>query len=395
MTARAYLASFFAFALSGLALIALVGIVVDGYGIFGTRLIPPSRFPPELRLTKHGDRITKAIEIAERQGDRILFIGDSRTQHGLDPDAPALSEVKAYNAALAAASLREQIIALDYALAHEPDIRHIVWGLSFEAFGTLIATSVDYPDSGFAGGSLASGFMHHLLAFDFFASSWKAMLQARHRVHAQMKRNGVTVYEGDPVEGPAVVKLYENELAATGRALHGPIAQEDLDAAHAQLHRRLAELKAKEIDVDLVLLPMHIWRLELFRLVGMEAQIADWKREIARTVDQLAASPGSGQLRLFDFARPHPFTEQSAFAALSPGVRRFFIETSHFYPWLGDKILAKIFDKGADGEVSPFGREIGPLSIDEDVASAKLDLDAWEATHPRDVGYVKEFIPRR
>ena len=34
--------------------------------------------------------MTKAIEIAERQGDRIVFVGDSRTQHGLDPDAPAL-----------------------------------------------------------------------------------------------------------------------------------------------------------------------------------------------------------------------------------------------------------------------------------------------------------------
>ena len=96
MTPRAYVASLLAFALLGLAVIALVGLTVDGFGLFGTRLIGASHFPPDLRLSVSGDRVTKAIEIAEREGDRVLFVGNSRTQHGLDPDAPALSGVKAY-----------------------------------------------------------------------------------------------------------------------------------------------------------------------------------------------------------------------------------------------------------------------------------------------------------
>ncbi|MFI4995408.1 MAG: hypothetical protein ACHQAQ_06455, partial [Hyphomicrobiales bacterium] len=114
VTARAYVATCAALALAGFALIATLGLVVDGYGIFGTRLIPASRFPPNLRLARGWDRVTKAIEIAERQGDKILFVGDSRTQLGLDPDAPALAGVKAYNAALVGATLAEQIVALDY-----------------------------------------------------------------------------------------------------------------------------------------------------------------------------------------------------------------------------------------------------------------------------------------
>lgn len=144
VTPRAYLTSFFTFALFGLALVAALGLAVDGFGVFGTRLIGAYHFPPNLRLSISGDRVTKAIEIAEREGDEVFFVGNSRTQHGLDPDAPALSGVKAYNAALAGASLREQIVALDYALAHEPGIRHVVWGLSLEEFPFAIATSGDY-----------------------------------------------------------------------------------------------------------------------------------------------------------------------------------------------------------------------------------------------------------
>ncbi|MBV9566757.1 MAG: hypothetical protein JO172_01335, partial [Hyphomicrobiales bacterium] len=159
MTARAYLKSFFAFALSGLALVGLVGLGVDAFGVFGTRLISESHFPSNLRLSVSGDRVTKAIEIAERHGDTILFVGDSRTQHGLDPDAPTVAGAKAYNAALAAASLREQIVTLDYALAHEPDIKHVVWGLSLEEFPLAIATSSDYADSAFAHRSIVSGLL--------------------------------------------------------------------------------------------------------------------------------------------------------------------------------------------------------------------------------------------
>jgi hypothetical protein len=395
MTARGYLASLFALALSGLALIALLGLGVDGFGVFGTRLIPASRFPPDLRLSISGDRVTKAIEIAERRGDRIVFVGDSRTQHGLDPDAPALEGMKAYNAALAGASLREQLVALDYALAHEPGIRRVVWGLSLEEFPFAIATSGDFADSAFAGHSIASGLLRHLFAFDWVMSSWKALLQSPDHVRATMKRNGVAAFENDPIEGAAATTRFEKELSGTARELAGPLPQAAIDEAQAALANRLAKLKAEGIDVDLVIVPMHVWRLEFLRLIGVEAQHDAWKRQLARSVEALAAAPGAGRIRLFDFARPHPFVEQSIFAPLAKGERRLFLESSHFYPWLGDKILGRIFGKGDEGEESSFGKEIGPYSIDEDIASATSDLDAWEASHPQDVGYVRGLTSKR
>ncbi len=140
---------------------------------------------------------------------------------------------------------------------------------------------------------------------------------------------------------------------------------------------------------------MHVWRLEFLRLIGVEAQHNAWKRQLARSVEALAAAPGAGRIRLFDFARPHPFVEQSIFAPLAKGERRLFLESSHFYPWLGDKILGRIFGKGDEGEESSFGKEIGPYSIDEDIASATSDLDAWEASHPQDVGYVRGLTSKR
>jgi hypothetical protein len=395
VTARAYLTNFLAFALSGLALIAALGLSVDGFGVFRTRLIGASHFPPNLRLSISGDRVTKAIEIAERKGDQVLFVGDSRTQHGLDPDAPALSGVRAYNAALAGASLREQIVALDYALAHEPGIKHIVWGLSLEEFPFPIATSGDYADSPFANHSITSALLRHLFAFDWVAASFKALLEAPRHVRASMKRNGVAAFDGDPIEGPAIAARFEGELGGTGRELRGSLPQAALDEAQAALAMRLAKLKAEGIDVDLVIVPMHAWRLEFYRLIGIEAQHEAWKRGLAKTIAGLGSAPGTGKMRLFDFAKPDPLTEQPVLDPLPKGQRRLFLESSHFYPWLGEIILAKLFPKGDADEAPSFGSEIVPGSIDADIADARSALDAWEASHPRDVGYVKGLIPKR
>jgi hypothetical protein len=400
VTARAYIATFAAVALAGFALIAALGLVVDGYGIFGTRLIPASRFPPNLRLARGWDRVTKAIEIAERQGDKILFVGDSRTQLGLDPDSPALAGVKGYNAGLIGSNLSEQLVALDYSLAHEPGIRRIVWGLSYEEFPFEIFSWTDYGDSAFAGRGIVFGLLRHLFARDRVISSWKALLQARRSVRAMMKRNGVAIFSGDPVEGPAISRLFESELRGMSPNILVPRPREVMDEAHDKLRRRLAELKAAGFDVDLVIVPLHIWRIEFFRQTGIEIKSDTWKRGIAATVEGLAAAPGPGKLRFFDFARPHPFVEQQVYAPPPPGERRYYLETSHFYPWLGDKVLAKIFGKAQEPEkgMEPFGLEIGMgpgfTSIDTDIASAKAELDAWEAAHGEDVGHVKRLISK-
>src|SRR5271169_6883044 len=380
MSARAYVLSFLAFTVAGFAFIAALGLAVDGYGVFGTRLISQARFPSNLRLLKHGDRITKAIEITERQGDRILFVGDSRTQHGLDPDAPALEGVKGYNAALAAATLAEQEVALDYALAHEPTIRHIVWGLSFEAFPYPIPTQTDFADSAFAGHSIAQGLLRHLFAFDRVLASWKALLQARHKVRAPMKRNGVVTYSGEPVQGPLVAKYFEGELAGTARNLQGSMSAEEIAKAEVSLTAKLRELKAKGVDVDLVIVPVHIWRLEFLRLIGIEPQSDAWKQWLATTVAALGDTPGTGRTRVFDFARPHPFVEQPVYDPPPPGERRNYLESSHFYPWLGDRVLAKVFGKGDEEDTPPFGWRIDASNVEEDIANARIDLEAWEAT---------------
>ena len=164
------------------------------------------------------------------------------------------------------------------------------------------------------------------------------------------------------------------------------------------LATRLASLKAAGVDVDLVIVPMHIWRLEFFRQIGIEAQHRGLEARAREDDRALAAAPGAGKMRLLRFRQAASFRRAAGPRPSRRGERRYFLESSHFYPWLGDKVLAKVFEKGELGEDDePFGTEIGPGSIDADREDSSANpLSTPGRLHIRDdVSYVKGLISKR
>src|SRR3954451_19684140 len=98
---RSYLLKVLACALAAIFVVGALVASVDAFGLFGTRLIPARLFPHNLRMTTSGDRVIKAIEIADRSAPLdILFAGSSRVAFAFDPGSPLLREMQTYNAGL-------------------------------------------------------------------------------------------------------------------------------------------------------------------------------------------------------------------------------------------------------------------------------------------------------
>jgi len=101
---RRYLRWFFANVVGLLGATAILNIIVDPYGAFGTRHVERVNankpdFTEQLRLT-HAYAL-------ERLKPRCVLLGTSRTGKGLDPGHPALSGLECYNAALPSINLYE------------------------------------------------------------------------------------------------------------------------------------------------------------------------------------------------------------------------------------------------------------------------------------------------
>jgi hypothetical protein len=134
-------------------------------------------------------------------------------------------------------------------------------------------SSRHYRDSAFPGRSIFRGLLRDLFGFDHLEASLKVMLEAaRHAVRAPMRRNGVVAYGSDPIEGLAMASRFDDELKGNSREMSGFTSQAAIDEAQVRLKRRLLILTAAGIDVDLVIVPVHIWRLEYFRQADVEAQ---------------------------------------------------------------------------------------------------------------------------
>ena len=94
-----------------------------------------------------------------------------------------------------------------------------------------------------------------------------------------------------------------------------------LDARLADVDATLAYAKARGIDVDIVLMPVHATRLEVFRVGGLLPLFESWKQALARNIAAARSLPGGGTIRAFDFS---PITElsQEDFPPPTPGNAR-------------------------------------------------------------------------
>src|SRR5947209_1637015 len=178
---RSYVLKVLACAFAAICIVAVIVLIVDAFALFGTRIIPSRLFPHHLRMTTSGDRVIKAIEIAQRREPLdIFFVGSSRVAFAFDPRSPLLSRLQTYNAGLNGSHSAETGKVVRYAIDSIPGIRRIVWNVDFEEFFRPLGVEADFNESGFAGAPLALGYARHALSYEALRKSVGAAAAALH-----------------------------------------------------------------------------------------------------------------------------------------------------------------------------------------------------------------------
>ena len=395
---RSYLAKVLACALAAISVVAAFVLCADAFSLFGTRLISGSLFPHNLRITTSGDRVIKAIEIARiREPLDILFAGSSRVAFAFDPRSPLLSQVQTYNAGLNGSHSYETGIVVRYAIDHVPKIRRVIWNIDFEEFFRPLSVEADFSQSGFAGAPLASGYARHLLSYEALRKSFDAAASALRSgfFFPYIDIDGFYIHErSDAAKGqldyvlmPRLRNFYPGYVLS-GRERYSELLVTRL----ADLDTTLAYAKARGIEVDIVLMPVHATRLEVYRLGGAMPLFESWKQALAQNLAAAASLSGAGTIRAFDFS---PITSASLEDFPPPESRRhtrFFQETLHPGPLVGDMIVARLLDRAAPVDMPGFGvplaEAVAPKRLEEEHAK----LRAWEETHPELVAEIKALV---
>jgi hypothetical protein len=391
MTMQSYLLRACTAALAVIGIIAGLGIAVDPFGIFGTRIVPHSLFPHDRNFRSGADRTRKSLELAaRRQPIDLLIVGSSRSFLGFDPASPVLRPLNAYNGGLGAGGLEEAVRMVHFALAKHPEIGRILWGIDSDRFLAGATDNPEVSDSPLTGMPLASGKLRQLLASEPVSILFRAIgAMATGKLRPDVQSDGRDVTEARDHGAAQRAATFAAQLAFYCRqlALSGANAPE-LDLA--PLTGTLKALKRRGVDVDLVIYPLHLRVLAALDLAGALDHLDAFKRRISAAVDAARDEPGPGRIRLFDFNRVNPATAE---AVPPPGASqdmRYFFESSHFTPRLGDAIVSALGQPAQVGGGAELGVVLEPANLEARLAQNRAAFLAWRDQNPAEIQAVGE-----
>jgi hypothetical protein len=167
------------------------------------------------------------------------------------------------------------------------------------------------------------------------------------------------------------------------RDLVSPQGRASYQRALAELHDIVAATDAHGVRLTLVFNPVHARQNYLFEAAGLWPAYEQWK------ADMLAATGRAKGSVLWDFSAVSPCTAERLPPRGDTVTRmRWYRETSHFRPALGNKVLDRVGGLGPDTECPDFGEVLAIETLPHSLAEQRRRLADWVARHPQDVAEI-------
>ncbi len=400
MAPRRFVWRWLAGALGMLALVALINVIVDPYDIYGWVSI--AGFNSNKTQAIAESRMTKPYLI-ERTHPATLLLGSSRVEAGFDPESAAWPETlrPVLNLGLPGAGPYGQFRILQDALATtRPKL--VLMGISFAE--AQIAPMHNVPGAAKpAVGSVAAEFEDRLRV----AESGEANPGFR---FARMKDLARTLLSLSALGDSILTLLNQNvadrsrltslgfNTAADFRGLVRTDGENSLFVAKDRekiaellqwsaeprldtesVARAIALAQQHDAEVVVVIAPVYADEMEIYRQAGVIQLYDNWRRQIS---DIVAAAAHNGTVSLWDFSAISPYTTEALPLPSNRSTQlRWFWETNHFKPALGDMVIERIFGDGP----GDFGTRITPETLPREQAAQHALLQQFEETHPADV----------
>lgn len=381
-----------------LGIVVGVNVAVDPYGIIGAPRIPG--FNQDKITAVDWPRVTKPYLVA-RANPATLVLGTSPADVGFDPNSSAWpTNLKpVFNLAIDGSSPHQMYRFEQDALAvSKPKL--VVISISLEdsqVFGEPLRKAEDFDErlhvteTGAPNPDYRTGVLNDYI---FATASFRAISDSLRTV----------IHQRDPVKTfQTPLGLLEGGKFVIWAKTEGfHVLVSDKDHLHAGMDLRWARkprfniepltdmiklARDHQADVAVVIIPNYIDQMEIRRQTGVTSQYDAWKARVVALTDQ--AGKAMGGVTLWDFSGFTPYTTE---ALPEPGDRttrlRWFWESIHFQPALGDLVIQRLTGKGP----RDFGVVLTPDNLATDIAAYHEAQGKWVAEHPRDVARITRFI---
>ncbi len=387
MPPRRYVCLLGAIVLAECALAFSFDVAVDPFGAFGWS------------LPHQGQRRTQASNdlrlvnpvIVDRLRPSAVILGSSTALTGLTFEHPGWPPGSAqHNLAIGGGTLREALWMLQYAQSANP-VHRVVINLDFYTANMRYRDRMKRPIheledrirryaaltfSPHAFSSSVASLMSHgpvpyldASGQQFIPIEWQ--LQQPGGVHGTFVR----------VERSY---LSENAWFAGGDGFDFEGNGQDIFSVYRELLRYCHQHR---IQLYLAVAPVHARFLSALRLAGLEPYFRYWETRLAQINQEEALHAGKPAFPLWDFAFVNALTSEPVPGAKDIAMKNF-IDSNHFTPRLGRKVLDCLFGTARDG-CSSYGAQLStPQGVAEHLAHAAELQDAWELENPADLAEI-------
>ncbi|MCT7988531.1 hypothetical protein [Laspinema olomoucense] len=358
--------------------ISLLNIAVDPYGVFNSPTwLGLNQVKPE---KDRQVRMFKAIDVVRIQ-PKMVFIGSSRTEFGLDTAHPAVSGVQpAYNLGITGANIYEARRYFEHAISNNPSLKKAVIGLDFFMFGKQKENEVDFLENRLL--------ISHITLQDKLNSlfSWRA-------TRASLKTIKVNRSAGDRVghfypDGRRNTKAYiqdiygglqgvniMKDLLIKNAFFQAKIQGETYEISHLEEVKNLVNLCDKhQIECHFFISPSHVTQWESIRLSGAWELFEEWKRNLAKITP------------VWDFSGYNSITTEPPSSTM-----KNYIDSSHYRKEIGDLVLNRIFQYNQEIVPEDFGVLLTPETVENHLKKIRKNREIWANNNPDVVRFVENI----
>lgn len=320
-----------------------------------------------------GTRTAKAVHIVK--GDYDAFIlGSSRSEIGINPRHRLWGSLKAYNASLAGSNFIETHKVFQTIIKHKQP-KLIMLALDYGLFSEARSTSADFTLSRFDDSNNAfSSFFKEHFSKESIEKSFRTLkytakgLPAKHK---QGQKLGELTFS-DTIDNGEQHELILNTLEKKVINNNETYSSKGYSSDRLRLLKELIKTCLDhEINLMIVISPVHTLQLITFKQMGIWENFLTWKQEIV----SLTSAPNN--IPLYDFTDLSTVISETVPTEKTSTPMKWFWETSHYKESMGDLILSRVMAPSSPIEPS-FGVKLTSENIDFEIAKQRIKLEEYE-----------------
>ena len=383
-----------------LALLAGFNFIIDPYQLLGAPAIDGVNAKKTVLFSKLG--LTKPYAFYGSD-HTSLILGSSRAGAAIDPAHPSLAADNFYNYATPGARPRQDIEKLRSAIATRA-IHKVIYSVDFFTFNSFNSLPEDYAAEFSKRLSKHSSlwdspvFLQQALR-DYGTALWSytALRDSIRTVRQQQEFNSsaltyatvfdnglwVMHYTGQRKQSDVFTQMEQSYLQTnwftaedryfsfSRRNANDSSPLEDFSALLRLAHDN-------NIELTVVILPVHARLLEILDYAGLWPYFEYWKRQLVAINEQTASAVDRSPFPIWDFNGYYPVATEPVSAEMNAKPLQWMYDSAHTTVNTGNRILDIIAGKAP----ADFGGALSSENIDDWLLSQRRLRDAFRREHP-------------